>query len=236
MAKVKLGRGDLMKLTFLSHAAFLVEAEGFKAIIDPYLTGNSLAQHKPEDITGLTHIFVTHGHGDHLGDTIELAKNNDALVIANAEISGYLSKEGVKTHAMHIGGRHKFDFGTIKMTPAHHGSSIPTEDGILYGGNPCGFVIEVNNKKIYHAGDTGLTMDMKLLEVENIDVALIPIGGNFTMDIEDALRAVEFVKPKVAIPMHYDTFPVIKADPKEFKERNKACETVILEIGQSYEF
>lgn len=225
-----------MKLTNLGHSAFIVEEGNFKAVIDPFISGNSLATIKPEDIKDLTHIFVTHGHGDHLGDGIELAKSNDALVISNAEIAGYLSNLGVKTHAMHIGGRYKFDFGTVKLTPALHGSGISTEEGLMYGGNPCGFVIEVNNKKIYHAGDTGLTMDMKLLEAENVDVALLPIGGNFTMDIDDAVIAAEFVSPNIVIPMHYDTFPLIKADPYEFKEKNKTSDTVILKIGQTFEF
>src|SRR5690606_28819565 len=112
---------------------------------------------------------------------------------ANAEISNYLKSQGLKTHSMHIGGRHKFDFGTVKLTPALHGSAIDTGHGTIDGGNPCGFVIEVNNKKVHHLGDTGLTLDMKLLEVENIDVALVPIGGNYTMDIEDAVRAMEFI-------------------------------------------
>lgn len=225
-----------MKLTYLGHSVFIVEEGDFKAIIDPYITGNPLTTAKVEGITGLTHIFITHGHGDHMGDAVELAKANDALVITNAEISGYLSSKGLKTHAMHIGGRHTFDFGIVKLTPALHGSGIPTENGMIYGGNPCGFVIEVNKKKIYHAGDTGLTMDMKLLEAENIDVAILPIGGNFTMDIDDAVIATEFISPKLAIPMHYDTFPVIKADPNEFKKKNKVCDTLILNIGESYEF
>ena len=225
-----------MKLTYLGHSVFMLEEGGFKAIIDPFLKGNPSSPLKPEDVKNLTHIFVTHGHGDHIGDTVELAKDNDALVITNAEISGYLSEKGVKTHPMHIGGRFKFDFGTVKLTPALHGSAIPTENGPRDGGNPCGFVIEVNCKKIYHAGDTGLTMDMVLLEVEDIDVALIPIGGNYTMDITDAIRAVEFVKPKLTIPMHYGTFPVITADPEEFKRKNKTTDTVILNPGQIFEF
>lgn len=225
-----------MKVTFLGHSAFIIEEGNFKAIIDPFISGNSQAKTRVEDIKGLTHIFVSHGHGDHIGDTITLARANNALVISNAEICGYLSSKGLNVHAMHIGGRHKFDFGTVKFTPALHGSSISTDNGNIEGGNPCGFVIEVNGKKVYHAGDTGLTMDMKLLEYENIDVAMIPIGGNYTMDIDDAVRAVEFIKPKVAIPMHYNTFPVIRANPQEFKEKNKASETVILNVGESYEF
>jgi L-ascorbate metabolism protein UlaG (beta-lactamase superfamily) len=135
---------------------------------------------------------------------------------------------------MHIGGRTKFDFGTVKMTPALHGSGIETIGGLIYGGNPCGFVIEVNGKKIYHAGDTGLTMDMQLLEVEHIDVALLPIGGNFTMDIEDALRAVDFIKPKKVIPMHYGTFPIIEANPVAFKDRVKNVEVILLKPGEFY--
>lgn len=225
-----------MKVTYIGHSAFILEEGSFKAIVDPFLSGNPLCPFKPEEITGLTHIFVTHGHGDHIGDTEMLAKANDALVISNAEISDYLRGKGLKVHSMHIGGRHTFDFGTVKLTPALHGSAITTEHGKIDGGNPCGFIIEVNGKKVYHLGDTGLTMDMKLLEEENIDVALVPIGGNFTMDIRDALRAVEFIKPKIAIPMHYDTFPVIKADPKEFAEKNAFSETVILNYGDHYVF
>ena len=225
-----------MKLTNLGHSAFIVEEGDFKGIIDPFISDNPLTNAKVEDLDGLSHIFVTHGHGDHIGDAIELAKAHDALVITNAEISDYLSQQEVKTHAMHIGGRFKFDFGTVKLTPALHGSGINTHDGMIYGGNPGGFVIEINNKKIYHAGDTGLTMDMKLLEPENIDVAILPIGGNYTMDMDDAVIAVEFVNPNVVIPMHYDTFPVIKADPNTFKDKNKVCDTVILNIGESFEF
>lgn len=225
-----------MKITYLGHSAFILEEGDFKGIIDPFISGNSLSNMDVDKITGLTHIFITHGHGDHLGDTMRLAKNNDVLIISNAEISDYLSSNGFNTHSMHIGGRHSFDFGVVKLTPALHGSPIPTENGNIYGGNPGGFVIQVNGKKVYHAGDTGLTMDMKLLEVENIDVGLFPIGGNFTMDIDDAIRAVDFVKPGLAIPMHYDTFPLIKADPEEFKEKNKTCETKILDIGETYEF
>ncbi|WP_409228743.1 metal-dependent hydrolase [Gudongella sp. SC589] len=225
-----------MKLTYLGHSSFLIEEGKFKGIIDPFLSGNQASITKPEDIKGLTHIFITHGHGDHIGDAVQLAKANDALVIANAEISDYLSTKGLRIHAMHIGGRFKFDFGTVKMTPALHGSGIKTEKGMLYGGNPGGFVVEVNCKKVYHAGDTGLTMDMKLLEAEKIDVAMLPIGGNFTMDIDDAIIAADFVKPRILIPMHYDTFQVIKADPQEFREKNKTCDTVILEIGGVYEF
>jgi len=213
----------IMKITYYGHSAFIIEDKDFKAIIDPFITGNPQARCSIDEINGLTHIFVTHNHGDHLGDCIELAKKDDALVITNFEIANFLNDNGVKTHGMHIGGRHRFNFGTVKLTVA------------LHGGNPCGFIIEVNGKKIYHAGDTGLTLDMKLLESENVDLALIPIGGNYTMDIYDAIKAVEFIKPKLVIPMHYNTFEIIEADPHEFRSLNKTCETIILDSGLSVE-
>lgn len=144
-----------MKLQYLGHSSFMLEGSGFKAVFDPFLSGNPSAAIKPNQIKDLTHIFVTHGHGDHIGDTIDLARENKALVISNAEISSYLSEHGLRTHGMHIGGRYTFDFGKVKMTPALHGSSIPTSKGPRDGGNPCGFVVEVEGKKLYHAGDTG---------------------------------------------------------------------------------
>lgn len=223
-----------MKIQFLGHACFYIEEGSFRAFIDPFLSSNPQAPKTLPDFKHITHIFVTHGHGDHLGDTTQISNKSNATVITNYEIASYLSGKNIPTHPMHIGGRTKFDFGTVKMTPALHGSGIETIGGLIYGGNPCGFVIEVNGKKIYHAGDTGLTMDMKLLEIEHIDVAILPIGGNFTMDIEDALRAVEFIKPTKVIPMHYDTFPIIKADPAAFKNRVKDAEVILLKPGEFY--
>jgi len=224
-----------MKLTYYGHSVFVIEDKNFTGIVDPFIKGNSSCSQSLEDIPKLTHIFVTHGHGDHIGDTVELAKRDDALVICNAEIGGYLSKQGVKVHSMHIGGRKSFDFGKIKMTPALHGSGIQIGDKTYEGGNPGGFLIYLNKLKIYHAGDTGLTMDMKLLADEDIDIAILPIGGNYTMDIDDAVKAVEFVNPKLAIPMHYNTFDVIKADANEFKEKVKNTEVKIINFGDSIE-
>lgn len=222
-----------MKIEFIGHATFYFETEDIKAIIDPFINGNPVSKIKTDDIKALTHIFVTHGHGDHLGDTIELAKKHHALVITNAEIAGYLSQFAIHVHPMHIGGRKTFDFGTVKMTPALHGSSIQTENGTVNGGNPGGFLIDINGIKLYHAGDTGLTMDMKLLEEEHIDLAFLPIGGNYTMDIKDALRAVDFIKAKAVVPMHYDTFDLIKADPNEFV--TKTSEVIIMTPGEVIE-
>lgn len=225
-----------MKIKFLSHACFYIEKDHFKCLIDPFISQNPLCPSKACDFNELSHIFVTHGHGDHLGDTIELAKQTNATVITNYEISCYLQKHNITVHPMHIGGRTKFDFGTVKMTPALHGSGIETENGVVCGGNPCGFVIEICGKKIYHAGDTGLTMDMKLLEPEKIDLAFLPIGGNFTMDVDDATLSVDFIKPKKVIPMHYDTFPIIGANPNDFKKKVSNAEVIILTPDEIYEF
>jgi len=222
-----------MKLTYLGHAAVIIEEGKFKGIIDPFISGNPSAKVNVNELSDVTHIFVTHGHGDHIGDTVDIAKQSGALVIANAEISAYLSKFNVRTHAMHIGGRTKFDFGIVKMTNALHGSGISDNGNMIYGGNPGGFIIHINGNKVYHAGDTGLTMDMKLLEDENIDVAFLPIGGNYTMDIEDAVKAVDFIKPKIVIPFHYNTFDVIRANPEEFKDKVKSSNVEILNTNES---
>lgn len=222
-----------MKLTYLGHSALLIEEGNFKRLIDPFITGNSLCKTCLDDLSNITHIFVTHGHSDHIGDTVEIARRNKSLVIANAEISAYLGKFKLRTHAMHIGGRTKFDFGVVKMTSALHGSGISDNGNMIYGGNPGGFVIEVNNKKVYHAGDTGLTYDMKLLEDEQIDVAFLPIGGNYTMDVDDAVKATEFIKAKTVVPMHYNTFELINANPVIFKNKVKVSDVVILDINES---
>lgn len=221
-----------MKLTYLGHAALIIEEGNFKGIIDPFITGNALAKVTVDELVGITHIFVTHGHGDHIGDTVKIAKKNNALVIANAEICAYLSKFDLRLHSMHIGGRTRLDFGKVKMTNALHGSGISDGGNMIYGGNPCGFVIETNGKKVYHAGDTGLTLDMKLLENEKIDVAFLPIGGNYTMDLDDAVIATDFIKAKKVVPMHYDTFEVIKSDPEEYKTKVKGSEVIILNVNE----
>lgn len=222
-----------MLLKFLGHSAFYFESGDIKGIIDPFITGNPMAKIDVDDIKELTHIFVTHGHGDHIGDTVYLAKKHHALVITNFEIATYLGTLGVQAHPMHIGGRTSFDFGSVKMTPALHGSGIQTEEGVVDGGNPGGFLITVDDKVIYHAGDTGLTMDMQLLAIEDVDVAMLPIGGNFTMDIRDAIRAVEFIQPKKVIPMHYNTFGLIQAEPERFKEGVKHSEVIVLQPNES---
>lgn len=224
-----------MKIKYLGHSAFMIEGEGIKALIDPYISGNPNNGMSIEDLKDITHIFVTHGHEDHLGDTVDIAKNNHSIVICNFEIGQYLSDKVLSIHTMHIGGRTSFEFGKVKMIPALHGSGICDGGHLICGGNPCGFLIEIEGEKVYHAGDTGLSIEMKLLEDENIDLALLPIGGNYTMDIYDAVKAVDFIKPQVVVPMHYDTFPLIKADPEEFEENVKNAEVRIMSVGECIE-
>jgi L-ascorbate metabolism protein UlaG (beta-lactamase superfamily) len=225
----------MAKLTYLSHSGWLLECGNHTIVIDPFLEGNPMAKVKPSDIKA-DFIIVTHAHGDHLGDSISIAKANNATIITNFEIANYCSAKGVNAHPLHIGGACEFPFGKVKLTIAWHGSAFP--DG-SYGGTPAGCLLMFEGKTIYHAGDTGLFMDMKLIgEMNDIDVALLPIGDNFTMGIDDAVKAVEFIKPKLVIPMHYKTFDMIDVDPQEFaqKVQGKGFNAKILGIGESHEF
>lgn len=220
-----------MKITYYGHACFLVEGSKHRVIFDPFLKDNPLAKIKPEDVK-VDAILVSHGHSDHVGDAVDVNKNNKAVIVATFELASYLESKGAFCHPMNIGGAHTFPFGTVKLTIAQHSST--TEEGPAE--NPCGFLLTMDNKVIYHAGDTGLFYDMKLIgELNEIDVALLPIGDNFTMGIPDALKAVEFLKPKIAIPMHYNTFDVIRQDPQKFIDglRGTTIKGVILKIGES---
>ncbi|MCL4546976.1 MAG: metal-dependent hydrolase [Bacteroidetes bacterium] len=206
-----------MKLKYFSHSAFQVTTKSGKIIlIDPFLDGNPTSPVKSNEVKA-DYIILTHAHGDHIGDAFNIAKRCDSLFIAVNELANYCASKGFKAHNMHIGGGYNFEFGRVKFTIAHHGSMTP--DG-TYAGEPSGVILSIDGKNLYHTGDTGLFYDMKLIgEMTPIDCMCMPIGDNFTMGINDAVKAVELANPKLAIPMHYNTFPVIAADPLEFKKK-----------------
>lgn len=219
----------MAKLTFLGHATLLVASHGHHVLVDPFITGNP---QYPQgfSLPKVDAILLTHYHSDHLGDTKDLAKQHDALVVTTAEIAGQLEQEGVKVRPMHIGGRASFPFGEVKLVPAVHGSGIA-------GGLPCGFVLTVEGKKLYFAGDTALFSDMRLIgeRYGPIEVAALPIGSNFTMDVQDAIWAATLIRPRTVLPIHYNTWPLITADPNEMTEplRREGIGVAILKPGES---
>ena len=221
-------------ITFHGHNVFLYEISGRRILVDPFLTGNPLATISADTVEA-DYIIVSHGHGDHVGDTIEIARRTDAVVISNFEIANWLKKHGVsRTHDMHIGGSHRFDFGTLKLTIAHHGSQLP--DG-SYGGNPVGLLFRTAVGNIYHACDTGLFYDMTLIGDEGLKVAILPIGDNYTMGPEDSVRATQFLRPEIVIPGHFNTFPAIAQDAGKWADMIRAktsAKPVVLHPGQKY--
>ena len=210
----------MVRITYLSHAGFLIQGGGARLVVDPFLTGNPNAARRPEEVEA-DYVLLTHGHPDHVGDGLEIARRCGATVIAAFELGLFCERRGVsKVHTMHIGGSHTFPFGTVKLTPALHGSAFPDEHGITYTGLACGFLVTVEGKTLYHAGDTGLTAEMGLLgERHRIDVALLPIGDNYTMGVEDALHAARLLRAGLVVPMHFGTFPVLTPDAVGFEER-----------------
>ncbi|WP_078555482.1 metal-dependent hydrolase [Bacillus alkalicellulosilyticus] len=223
-----------MNISFHGHSVIKVETEGKTILFDPFLSGNDQTDLSVDSVK-VDVILLTHGHNDHVGDTVELAKQNDALVIAPFELATYLGWQGVKVHPMHIGGAHEFEFGRVKLTQAFHGSSytIEEEQKIIYTGMPSGIIFSAEGKTIYHAGDTALFSDMKLIgEQHNIDVAFLPIGDNFTMGPEDAAIAAGWIKAEKVVPIHYNTFPVIEQDPVAFAKTLKENQGVPLAVGE----
>lgn len=224
-----------LKVTWFSHACFLIQTAKAKLLIDPFITGNPLAPVKADSVSA-DYILVSHGHGDHVGDTVAIAQRTGATVISNFEIQNWMVAQGVKNvHPQHIGGGFNYPWGRVKLTLALHGSALP--DG-SYGGNPCGFLFYIDGKKIYHACDTGLFYDMKLIGEEGIDLAILPIGDNFTMGPDDALRAVKLIQPKRVVPIHYNTFDVIKQDPDSWAarvEKETAVKVAVMKPGDTIE-
>lgn len=221
------------RLCWLGHACLLFESDGHKVLIDPFLTGNPAAAVKADEVQA-DFVLISHGHGDHVGDAVAIAKRTGAQVVANYEIAGWFEKQGVhKVHGMQHGGGFAFPFGRVKLTLAFHGSMLP--DG-SNGGNPCGFLITFRDgRRVYDAADTGLFGDMKLIGEEGIDLATLPIGDNFTMGPDDALRAVELLKPRKVLPIHYNTWPLIAQDAAAWAERVKkktGTEAVVLRPGE----
>jgi L-ascorbate metabolism protein UlaG (beta-lactamase superfamily) len=225
-------------LTFLGHAACEVRDGETSILIDPFLTGNPVAAAAP-DAFSPTAILVTHGHNDHVGDAIPIAKRSGATVVSTFEIANFLGQKGAKTHGMHLGGAHTFPWGWVKLTPAWHGSSYSDESGTHPLGLPAGVLLRLGNRLLYHAGDTALYSDMQLTGRQGIHLALIPIGDNFTMGPDDALEAVKFLRPEIVVPIHYNTFDLIRQDVAAFArrvEQETGSRCAVLQPGERVEY
>ncbi|MCP3025445.1 metal-dependent hydrolase [Halobacillus sp. A5] len=223
-----------MKVSFHGHAVVKVEANGKTILIDPFISGNGNTDLEADKVEADV-ILLTHGHNDHVGDTFDIAERCNSQVVAPFELATYLGNKGLNAHPMYIGGSHSFDFGTVKFTQAFHGSSYTEEDGTtIYTGMPTGILLTIDGKTIYHLGDTGLFSDLKMIgEQNNIDLAFVPIGDNFTMGPEDALMAAEWINAKQVVPIHYNTFELIEQNGKGFAEKVKPGKGRALEPGEA---
>lgn len=209
----------MAKLTWHGHSCFSLETEeGTRVLFDPWLDENPKSDIRVEDVERLDYVLVSHGHWDHFADCVAVAKRTGATVVSTFELVSFCQKQGVENgHGMNIGGGYRFPFGRVKLTPALHTGSVAGDEEGAFTTEPSGFLVTLNSgTRLYHAGDTALISDMQLLRGE-VDVALLPIGDNYTMGPEDAVRAIEFIQPRVVVPMHYDTFPVIEQDTEAFR-------------------
>lgn len=224
-----------LTLTWYGHAAFGLDVNGTKLLVDPFLNDNPASAVKADEVDA-DFILVSHGHGDHIGDAIAIAKRTGALIISTYEVASWFENQGLKAHSQHIGGGFQYPFGYLKLTIAVHGSRLP--DGTC-GGNPAGFLLTTPTEEmVYLACDTGLFTDMRLIGEEGIDLAALPIGDNYTMGPDDALRAVNLLEPKHVIPVHYSTWEIIEQDPYAWAERVKqetAAIPHVLQPGESFQ-
>lgn len=207
-----------MRLTYYGHSCFLVETASARLLLDPHLTGNPRAPITAAE-AACDYILISHGHEDHTGDALDIARRTGATIVANYEIAEYYAALGAKTHGLNPGGGWNFPFGRVKLTLAHHTSSLEAGLNPRYLGVACGLLVSADGRNLYHAGDTALFLDMQLIGRVGLDVALLPIGDNFTMGPDDALDALGYLRPRVAVPMHYGTWPVIEQDPHAFAAR-----------------
>ncbi|MFO8175210.1 MAG: metal-dependent hydrolase [Gemmatimonadota bacterium] len=228
----------MASLHYHGHSTFtLTTDDGTKIVIDPWFDENPMSDVKTEDVEDVDFILCTHGHFDHFTDAIPLAKRTGATLVSTFEVVSFAQSKGVENvHPMSIGGGFEFPFGYVKMTPAVHGGQVAGDDSGAYTTVPGGFWMNLDGKRLYHAGDTALVMDMQLLRGK-VDLALLPIGDNFTMGPEDAVQAIDFIRPKVVIPIHYNTFDLIKQDPEAFKEKVGSLSRVeVVQPGEVFDF
>lgn len=227
----------MARLTYHGHSTFsLTTDDGTRMVIDPWFDENPSSDVKAEEVGDLDYILCTHGHFDHFADAISMAERTDATLVSTFEIVSFVQSKGLENvHPLHIGGGYTFPFGYVKMTPALHGGQVHGDDEGAFTTVPGGFWMNLPSTRLYHAGDTALLTDMTLLKGK-VDVALLPIGDNFTMGPEDAVRAVDFIEPKVVVPIHYNTFEVIEQDPEAFKEMvGSRADVEIMSPGDTYD-
>jgi L-ascorbate metabolism protein UlaG (beta-lactamase superfamily) len=211
-----------MRVTYFGHSCFLVETARARLVLDPFFAGNPAGAVEPKNVP-CDYVLISHGHEDHSGDALSLAQHHGATIVANYEIAEYFAAQGAKTHGLNPGGGHDFPFGRVKLTLAHHTSSLGDPLAPVYLGVACGLLISADGRRIYHAGDTALFLDMQLIGRGGLDLALLPIGDNFTMGPDDALEALALLRPKLCVPIHYNTWPVIAQDAAAFARRAAAA-------------